>query len=96
MHDLQVAGPNTVQYDTSKAAVAGLTRSMARDHAKDGIRVNAVCPGPTYSRFHEKRAADSGDNLLPASLRRALAATRVQMGGYGLGRAARGGRAQRG
>src|SRR5437764_129553 len=35
----------TTQYDTTKAAVAGLTRGMAADHAADGIRVNAVCPG---------------------------------------------------
>jgi len=41
-----VAGGNMVQYDTTKAAVAGLTRAMAQDHAAEGIRVNAVCPGP--------------------------------------------------
>jgi 2-keto-3-deoxy-L-fuconate dehydrogenase len=32
-------------YSASKAAVVNLTRSMALDHAPDGIRVNAVCPG---------------------------------------------------
>jgi NAD(P)-dependent dehydrogenase (short-subunit alcohol dehydrogenase family) len=46
-----VAGGNMVQCDTTKAAVAGLTRAMARDHAADGIRVNAV---------HERRAAAAG------------------------------------
>src|SRR3989454_5921407 len=45
----------TTQYDTTKAAVAGLTRGMAMDHAAEGIRVNAVCPGPIYTPFHEKR-----------------------------------------
>ena len=35
----------TTQYDTTKAAAAGLTRGMAADHAAEGIRVNAVCPG---------------------------------------------------
>ena len=50
-----VVGGNTPQYDTTKAAVAGLTRGMAADHAADGIRVNAVCPGPIYTPFHEKR-----------------------------------------
>ena len=44
----------------AKAAVAGLTRAMARDHAADGIRVNAVCPGPIFTRFHERRAAAAG------------------------------------
>jgi NAD(P)-dependent dehydrogenase (short-subunit alcohol dehydrogenase family) len=32
-------------YTASKAALNGLTRAMALDHAGDGIRVNAVCPG---------------------------------------------------
>ena len=34
-------------YCASKAAVIGLTRAMAIDHAADAIRVNCVCPGPT-------------------------------------------------
>jgi len=34
-------------YAVSKAAVAQLTRCMALDHATEGIRVNAVCPGDT-------------------------------------------------
>jgi NAD(P)-dependent dehydrogenase (short-subunit alcohol dehydrogenase family) len=32
-------------YAASKAAILNLTRSMALDHAKEGIRANAVCPG---------------------------------------------------
>jgi NAD(P)-dependent dehydrogenase (short-subunit alcohol dehydrogenase family) len=32
-------------YAASKAAILNLTRSMALDHAKEGMRVNAVCPG---------------------------------------------------
>src|SRR4029453_15187666 len=43
-----VAGGNMVQYDTTKAAVAGLTRGMARDHAAGGMRVNAGCAGPNF------------------------------------------------
>jgi meso-butanediol dehydrogenase / (S,S)-butanediol dehydrogenase / diacetyl reductase len=42
-----VAARNAAAYGASKGAVAQLTRSMAIDHAKDGIRVNAVCPGDT-------------------------------------------------
>jgi 2-keto-3-deoxy-L-fuconate dehydrogenase len=37
-------GPAHVVYCTTKAAVASLTRCLGRDHAGDGIRVNAVCP----------------------------------------------------
>jgi NAD(P)-dependent dehydrogenase (short-subunit alcohol dehydrogenase family) len=37
--------PNSVAYVTSKHAIAGLTLSLAIDHARDNIRVNCVCPG---------------------------------------------------
>ncbi len=37
-------GPDHVAYCTSKAAVAAMTQCLGRDHAGDGIRVNAVCP----------------------------------------------------
>ena len=36
-------------YATSKGAVISLTGAMAVDHGKDGIRVNAVAPGPVYT-----------------------------------------------
>ena len=55
-----IAGDNTPQYDTTKAAVAGLTRGLARSHAGEGIRANAVCPGPTYTPFHQGRAVAAG------------------------------------
>jgi len=55
-----VAGPKCVQYDTTKAAVLGLTRSMARDHAAEGVRVNAVGPGPIFTPYHERRAGELG------------------------------------
>ncbi len=41
-------GPGHIAYCTSKGAVASFTKSLGRDHAPDGIRVNAVCP-PTRS-----------------------------------------------
>ena len=40
-------GPAAASYCAAKAAVVNLTRAMAIDHAKDGIRVNCVCPGDT-------------------------------------------------
>ncbi|WP_296762795.1 glucose 1-dehydrogenase [Sediminimonas sp.] len=42
-----VGAREAVAYGVSKAAVAQLTRSMALDHAAEGIRINAVCPGDT-------------------------------------------------
>lgn len=36
-------------YATSKGAVEALTRGLAADHAKDGIRVNCIEPGPVYT-----------------------------------------------
>lgn len=39
--------PSLLAYATSKAGVAGLTRSTALEVVKDGITVNAVCPGNT-------------------------------------------------
>jgi len=53
----------TTQYDTTKAAIAGLTRGMAVDHAAEGIRVNAVCPGPIFTPFHERRTRELGRTL---------------------------------
>ncbi|MGO4103488.1 SDR family NAD(P)-dependent oxidoreductase [Leifsonia sp. YAF41] len=39
------AGPDVAGYTVGKHALIGLTRSMARDYGKRGVRVNALCPG---------------------------------------------------
>lgn len=39
------AGPDVVGYVTTKHALIGLTRSIARDYGRHGVRANAVCPG---------------------------------------------------
>ena len=43
-----VGAAGVVAYCTSKGAVIQMTRAMAMDHAADGIRINAVCPGDTF------------------------------------------------
>jgi NAD(P)-dependent dehydrogenase (short-subunit alcohol dehydrogenase family) len=40
-----VGGKNSVAYSASKGGLLALTRAMAIDHAAEGIRVNALCPG---------------------------------------------------
>jgi NAD(P)-dependent dehydrogenase (short-subunit alcohol dehydrogenase family) len=62
-----VARPNMAQYDATKAALLGLTRAMACDHAAQGIRVNAVCPGWTITGFHVRRRAEQQGLSLEAA-----------------------------
>jgi len=47
-----------VVYAASKAAVINLTRALSTDHAPDGIRVNAICPGTIRTPPVERMMAD--------------------------------------
>jgi NAD(P)-dependent dehydrogenase (short-subunit alcohol dehydrogenase family) len=48
-------------YCASKHGVIGLTKSAALDYATQGIRINAVCPGPTTTPMFDKIVQESGD-----------------------------------
>ncbi|MBV8879207.1 MAG: glucose 1-dehydrogenase [Planctomycetaceae bacterium] len=48
-------------YTASKHAIVGLTKAMAVDHVKDGIRVNCICPGTTMTPWIDKRLKEAAD-----------------------------------
>ena len=53
--------PNRCIYGASKAAVIGLTKSVAADFVTKGIRCNTVCPGTVDSPSLQQRLKDTGD-----------------------------------
>jgi NAD(P)-dependent dehydrogenase (short-subunit alcohol dehydrogenase family) len=68
-----VAVPGQVVYNISKAGLVMLTKSIAVDHAKDGIRAVTVCPGTTRTPLVDEAIARAPD---PAEHERELAARR--------------------
>ena len=55
-----VGEPECVAYCASKGGVVLLTKAMALDHAKEGIRVNCVCPGDIMTPMLEQDLTQSG------------------------------------
>ncbi|MDP3526981.1 MAG: SDR family oxidoreductase [Hoeflea sp.] len=53
--------PNRFAYSTTKAAVVGLTKSVAADYVGQGIRCNAICPGTVESPSLQERMRAMGD-----------------------------------
>ncbi len=56
-----IAAPNRFAYCATKAAVIGLTKSVAADFVTQGIRCNAICPGTVESPSLDQRLRDTGD-----------------------------------
>jgi 2-keto-3-deoxy-L-fuconate dehydrogenase len=72
--------PNRFAYGATKAAVIGLTRSIAADFVGQGVRCNAICPGTVATpSLQERMAALTGD---PAAVMRSFV-ERQPMGRFG-------------
>ena len=56
-----IGAPNRFVYGTSKAAVLGLTKSVAVEYITKGIRCNAICPGTVDSPSMHERLRATGD-----------------------------------
>ena len=70
--------PNRFVYGTTKAAVIGLTKSIAADYVGRGIRCNAICPATVDTPSLRQRIASAGD---PEAAQRAFLA-RQPMGRF--------------
>ena len=68
-----VAVPGQVAYNVTKAGLIMLTRSIAVDHARDGIRAVSVCPGTTRTPLVDAAIAAAAD---PAAHERTLGQSR--------------------
>jgi 2-keto-3-deoxy-L-fuconate dehydrogenase len=69
-----VAIKDRLAYCTTKFAVVGFTKCLALDHAQQGIRANAVCPGRVETPFVKKRISEYPD---PEQAYREMAATQA-------------------
>src|SRR5262249_22695966 len=50
-------------YDATKAGILAMTRTLAFEEVRHGVRVNAVCPGSTLTDFHVSKAKAAGKNV---------------------------------
>ena len=75
--------PNRYVYGTTKAAVIGLTKSVAADFITKGIRCNAICPGTVRSPSWEERVAELGKEVGGTEKAMELFVSRQPMGRVG-------------
>ncbi|MFD0915315.1 SDR family oxidoreductase [Pseudahrensia aquimaris] len=75
--------PNRYVYGATKAAVIGLTKSVAVDFIKQGVRCNAICPGTVRSPSWEERVAELGKEVGSAEKAMEVFVSRQPMGRVG-------------
>jgi 2-hydroxycyclohexanecarboxyl-CoA dehydrogenase len=74
----RVGSTGEAVYAACKAGLLGLTKTLAREHARDNITLNVVCPGPTETALFEdfRKGAGNPDKLMEA-FRRAIPLGRI-------------------
>ena len=75
--------PNRYGYGASKAAGIGLTKSVAVDFIRKGVRCNAICPGTVRSPSWEERVAELGKEVGSAEKAMEMFVSRQPMGRVG-------------
>ena len=75
--------PNRYVYGITKAAIIGMTKSVAADYVKNGIRCNAICPGTVRSPSWEERVVLLGESEGSIETARDMFIARQPMGRVG-------------
>jgi 2-keto-3-deoxy-L-fuconate dehydrogenase len=75
--------PNRFIYSATKAAVIGMTRSVAIDYVKQGIRCNCICPGTVHTPSLDERIAENAARAGSIESARAAFIDRQPMGRLG-------------
>lgn len=75
--------PSRFIYSATKAAVIGMTKSVAMDHVKQGIRCNCICPGTVHTPSLDERIAANAAKAGSVEAARAAFIERQPMGRLG-------------
>ncbi len=74
----RVGSSGEAVYASCKAGIIGFSKTLAREHAKHGISVNVVCPGPTDTNlFAEFRKGAANPEKLDAAFKRSVPMGRI-------------------
>ena len=76
--------PNRFIYSATKAAVIGMTKSVATDYIRDGLRCNCICPGTVLTPSLEERIEANAAQAGSAQAARQAFVERQPMGRLGL------------